>query len=152
MKTFLILAGVAIVCVLLLIKFSFSEYNSHEKEREWFVKNLRYEFSIAVDSVERHYRVFAEGRVTAGNPRFYREDSLKNSLEKYGNLQLVTSYSNDSISFALDDFKEELRAGDSIRVSSQQNSVTVFRSGKQVITAKLSDVLFGWGNPPFRTK
>lgn len=146
------MAGVGLIGLILIITLFFSEFNIQGKEREWFVHNLRYEFSIAVDSVQRHYRTFADGRVTAGEPHFYREDSLKNSLEKHGNLQLVTWYSNDSISFTLEEFPEGLRRGDSVRVSSQQNSIIVYRAGKQVITAKLSDVLFGWGNPPFRTK
>lgn len=146
------MAGVGLIGLILIITLFFSEFNIQGKEREWFVHNLRYEFSIAVDSVQRHYRTFADGRVTAGEPHFYREDSLKNSLEKHGNLQLVTWYSNDSISFTMEEFPEGLRRGDSVRVSSQQNSIIVYRAGKQVITAKLSDVLFGWGNPPFRTK
>lgn len=152
MRTFLILAGVALVALLLVIRIFFSEFNGHEKEREWFVSNLRYEFSVTVDSAQQHYRIFADGRVTSGDPKFYREDSLKNSLEKYGNLQLVTRYHNDSISFTLEDFLEKIQRGDSIRFSSKKNSVSVFRSGKPVITKKMSDVLFGWGNPPFRTK
>lgn len=152
MKTFLIFAGVGLVCLLLMIRFFFSEFNSHDKEREWFVRNLRYEFSVAVDSVQRYHRTFVDGRISAGDPHLYREDSLKNSLEKHGHLQLVTRYQNDSISFALDEFPEEVKRGDSILFSSKENSIIVFRAGKQVISAKLSDVLSGWGKPPFRTQ
>ena len=152
MKTFLIFAGVGLVCLLLMIRFFFSEFSSHDKEREWFVQNLRYEFSVSVDSVQRHHRSFVDGRITAGDPHLYREDSLKNSLQKHGHLQFVTAYKNDSISFVLDEFPEEVRKDDSIRVSSKENSVTVFRDGKQVITRRLSDVLMGWGKPPFRTQ
>lgn len=152
MKTFLILAGVGLVSLLLIITLIFSEFNTHEKEREWFVRNLRYEFSIAVDSVQRHYRTFADGRVTAGEPHFYREDSLKNSLKKHEKLFLVTDYRNDSISFTLEEFAGEMRKGDSIRFSSTENSITGYRAGKQVFTAQLSDVLSGWGKAPFRTQ
>lgn len=152
MKTFLIFAGVGLVCLLLMIRFFFSEFNSHEKEREWFVRNLRYEFSITVDSVQRHYRTFAHGRITAGDPHFYREDSLKNSLKKHERLLLITKYKNDSIRFILEEFTGEIRKGDSIRFSSKENSVTGFRAGKKVLTVKLSDVLSGWGKPPFRTQ
>lgn len=152
MRTFLILAGVAFVALLLVIRIFFSEFNGHEKEREWFVSKLHYEFSVVVDSAQQHHRVFADGRVTAGDPKFYREDSLKNSLTEYGNLQLVTRYHNDSISFALNDFPEKIQRGDSIRFSSKENMVSVFRSGKPVVSKKMSDVLFGWGKPPFRTK
>jgi hypothetical protein len=152
MKTFLIFAGIGLVCLLLMIRFFFSEFNSNDKEREWFVQNLRYEFSIAVDSVQRHYRTLVDGRVTAGEPKFYREDSLKNSLKKHGNLRFVTHYRNDSIRFTLEEFTEEIRVGDSIHVSSKENSMAGFRTGKQVFTKKLSGVLYGWGKPPFRTQ
>lgn len=152
MKTFLIFAGVGLVCLFLIVRFFFSEFNTHEKEREWFVQNLRYEFSVEIDSVQKNYRTFARGRVTAGDPRFYREDSLKNSLKKHERLLLVTKYHNDSIRFTLDEFAGEILKGDSIRFSSKANSVTGFRAGKQVFTAQLSDVITGWGKPPFRTQ
>lgn len=151
MKTFLILAGVALVCLLLIIKIFFSEFNSHEKEREWFIRNLRYEFSVAVDSVQRQNRTFVDGWVTAGNPKFYREDSLKNSLEEHEKLMLVNRYRNDSVRFIVK-LPEEIRKGDSIRISSKDNSITVFRGGNLVTKAKLSELIIGWGKPPFRTK
>jgi hypothetical protein len=149
MKTFLILAGVGLFCLLLIITLFFSEFNIQEKEREWFVRNLRYEFSVTVDSVQQHYRTFADARVTAGEPRFYREDSLKNSLEKHERLILVTDYQNDSIRFTLEEFAGEIRKGDSIRFSSKENSITGYRAGKQIFTAQLSELLSGWGKSPF---
>lgn len=151
MKTFLILAGVALVCLLLIINIFFSEFNSHEKEREWFIRNLRYEFSVVVDSVQRHNRTFVDGRVTAGQPHVYREDSLKNSLEKYEKMMLVNRYRNDSIRFIVK-LPEEIRKGDSIRLSSKQNSITVFRNDTLVAKAKLSELIISWNKPPFRTK
>lgn len=151
MKTFLILAGVGLVSLLLVIRLFFSAQSGQEKERDWFVRSLRYEFSVAVDSVERYHRAFVTGRVKAGNPRLYREDSLKNSLTKHGNLRFITSYRNDTIKFALE-VKEEILKGDSIRISSKENSVTGFRAGKPVFTAPLSQMLNGWGKPPFRTQ
>lgn len=151
MKTFLILAGVGIICLLLVIRLSFSEFNSHENEREWFIRNLRYEFSVAVDSVQRFNRTFVDGRVTAGDPHFYREDSLENSLTKHEKMILVRSYRNDSIRFIVK-IADEIRKGDSVRLSSSGNSITIFRAGKQVATAHLSEAITAWGKPPFRTK
>ncbi|HET9054351.1 MAG TPA: hypothetical protein VFM90_09270 [Cyclobacteriaceae bacterium] len=151
MKTFLILAGVGVVSLLLLILFIFSEKNGHEKEREWFIHKLGYEFSVAVDSVQRYNRTFVEGRITDGRPRLYREDSLKNSLKKHQQLIFVSRQRNDSVRFMVQT-AEEIRKGDSVRISSQENSITVFREGNQVLTVKLSQSLIGWGKPPFRTK
>lgn len=151
MKTFLILAGIGLVSLLLIIRLFFAAQSGQEKEREWFVKSLRYEFSMTVDSVERYRRAFVTGRITAGNPHLYREDSLKNSLTKHGNLRFINSYRNDTIKFALE-VAEEIRKGDSIRISSKENSITGFRAGKPLFTASLSQMLFGWGKPPFRTQ
>jgi len=150
MKTFLIIAGVGLVCLLLIIRLFFSAFNSHEKEREWFVHNLRYEFSVAVDSVQGDNRSFVDGRITAGDPHLYREDSLKNSLKKFEKLILTVNYRNDSIRFLVQ-IEDEIRKGDSIRISSEKNSITLFRTGKQVATAQLSEALTGWGKAPFRT-
>src|SRR6187431_734656 len=99
MKTFLIFAGIGLVCILLMIRFFFSEFNSGDKEREWFVQNLRYEFSIEVDTVQIYYgtRGQLSGHVTTGDPKFYREDSLQNSLKKHERLWLLNKHRNDSI-------------------------------------------------------
>lgn len=150
MKTFLIIAGAGLVCLLLVIRIFFSAFNSHEKEREWFIRNLRYEFSVAVDSVQRNNRTFVDGRVVAGDPHFYREDSLKNSLKKHEKLILTINYKNDTIRFLVL-IADEIRKGDSVRLSSTENSITVFRDGKQVATAQLSEAITGWGKGPFRT-
>jgi hypothetical protein len=151
MKTFFILAGIGLVCLLLVVRLFFAAQSGQEKEREWFVRSLGYEFSVAVDSVQQYRRSFVNGRITAGKPRLYREDSLKNSLTKHGNLLLVTSYRNDSIRFAVE-IAGGIRKGDSIRISSKENSITVFRFGKQVASTPFSGALNGWGKPPFRTK
>ena len=153
MKTFLIIAGVGLVCLLLMIRFFFSEFNSSDKEREWFAQNLRYEFSIEVDTMRIYYGSRGElsGHITTGDPKFYREDSLQNSLKKHGRLWLLNKHRNDFISFIVQ-IAIEIRKGDSIRISSKENSITVFRAGKQITTTQLSNEVNGWGKPPFRTQ
>jgi hypothetical protein len=153
MKTFLIIAGVGLVCLLLMIRFFFSEFNTHDKEREWFVQNLRYEFSFEVDTVQIYYNTRGQlsGRVTTGDPKFYREDSLQNSLKKHERLWLLNKHRNDSIAFNVQ-IANEIQKGDSVRISSKENSITVFRAGKQVATTLFTNEVNGWGKPPFRTK
>jgi hypothetical protein len=149
MKTFLIFAGVALVCLLLIIRFFFSQFSSHQKEREWFVRNIRYEFSATIDSVRMFNQVTGRlhARITAGDPRTYREDSLENSFKKHAELEFISKHRGDSISFFLHN-ANQIKKGDSVRVSSSGDAITIFREGKQVAVAKMSDSLNGWSKPP----
>lgn len=151
MRTFFILAGIGVVCVLLLVLLFFSKRSTLEKEREWFTRALGYEFSVAVDSTVRYNRTFVIGRITDGSPRVYREDSLTNSLKNHQRLLFVRHHQHDSVRFYLET-REVIQQGDSLRISSQENSVTVFREGNKMLAVKLSESLIGWGKPPFRTK
>jgi uncharacterized membrane protein YvbJ len=146
MKTYLVLAGVALVFILLIVRFFFTERNSSAKEREWFAHNVRYEFSVTVDSIVLYGahtgRLYC--RVAEGNPNVYREDSLKNSLKKHDKLRIVLQRKADSVAFVLQN-ANQVTKGDSIRISSKQNTLQVFRSGKLVSNTPLSDAVVGWG-------
>lgn len=149
MKTYLILGGVALVFFLLLIRFIFVEKGSHEAEREWFTRNLKYEFSVTVDSVKMFNpttgRIHA--RIVEGNPLIYREDSLKNSFKKHEKLRFISNHRQDSVYFVLLN-ANLVRKGDSIRISSEQNNITVFHKGEQVSAISFSDTITGWGKAP----
>ncbi len=143
------MAGVALVFLLLVVRFFFTERNTHEKEREWFARNLKYEFSVTIDSVHIFNRTTGRlhGSITAGYPLTYREDSLRNSLKKYEKLQFISKQRGDSITFILYN-ANEIEKGDSLRISSTENSITVFRTGKQLSSTPLSGTLNGWGKAP----
>ena len=149
-KTLLILGGIALLCLLLLARLLFGERNGELEERRWFAKALRYEFSAQVDSV-RMFNVTIGRlwcRLTAGDPQIYREDSLKSSFKKHDMLYLIFHRSGDSIIFIVPN-GNLVAKGDSVRVSSQQNTIQFFRAGKQVATDSLSATLTGYGRPFF---
>lgn len=152
-KTLLILAGIGLVCLLLIVRLFSKRSTSLESEREWFAKALRYEFSAHVDSI----RMFNEHtgklwcRLTDGDPQVHREDSLKKLFKEHDMLYLIFQRSADSIVFIVPN-GDLVAKGDSVRVSSQENSISFFRDGKRVATDKLSATLTGFGRPFFMTK
>jgi hypothetical protein len=149
-KTLLILGGIGLVAMLLVIRLFFKQSNGMREEREWFVKGLRYEFSAQVDSI----RMFNENtgrlwcRITSGNPQVHREDSLKLSFKEHDMLYLIFHQSGDSIIFLVPNGKE-IAKGDSVRVSSEKNSIQFFRDERVVATDELSNTLTGYGRPFF---
>jgi hypothetical protein len=152
-KTLLILGGIGLLCLLLVVRIFFRQSSVQTDEREWFVKALRYEFSATVDSV----RMFNEHtgrlwcRLTAGDPQVDREDSLKRSFKEHDMLYLIFHRSADSIIFNVPN-GDLVDKGDSVRVSSQKNTIQFFRDGQQVATDQLSTTLTGYGRPFFLKK
>ena len=149
-KTLLIIGGIGLLCLLLLARLVFKQKSGFADEREWFAKALRYEFSARVDSV----RMFNEHtgrlwcRVTEGDPQVHREDSLKRLFKEHDMLYLIFHRSADSIIFIVPN-GNLVAKGDSVRISSQENTIQFFRGGKQVATDQLSTSLTGYGRPFF---
>ncbi|HYC85007.1 MAG TPA: hypothetical protein VEB86_07285 [Chryseosolibacter sp.] len=149
-KTLLILGGIGLVCSLLVARLFFRQRDRFESEREWFAKALRYEFSARVDSI----RMFNKHtgrlwcRITAGDPQTHREDSLKRYFKEHDMLYLIFVHSGDSIIFIAPN-GNDVAQGDSVRVSSEKNTIQFFRDGILVATGKLSETLTGFGRPFF---
>jgi hypothetical protein len=149
-RTLLVIGAIGVVCALGVVRMFFKQENSMTQEREWFVKGLRYEFSARVDSIAMYneHAGLLSCRVTAGDPKTYREDSLKRSFKMHDMLYLIFRHSGDSITFIVPDAKD-LEKGDSVRVSSANNSIEFFREGTLVTSDKLSKTLTGFGRPFF---
>lgn len=149
-RTLLIVAGIGLVCFLLVVRLFFVQHDKMEGEREWFAKSVAYEFSARVDSVhmfnENSGRM--ECTITSGNPLTHREDSLKRKFKEHDMLYLIFRHSGDSITFIFPNAKN-VASGDSVRVSSQNNSIQFFRDGKQVVNDPLTNSLTGFGRPFF---
>lgn len=149
-RTYLIFGGIALLCLLLFARLLFRERGGMLEERQWFSNALRYEFSAQVDSVRMYNPTTGRlwCRLTAGDPQTYREDSLKRLFKKHDMLYLIFRRSADSIVFIVHN-GNLVSKGDSVRVSSQQNTIQFFRAGKQVATDSLSATLTGYGRPFF---
>ena len=149
-KTLLIIGGIALLCLLLVVRLFFKQNSGMKEERDWFVSALRYEFSAQVDSV----RMFNKHtgrlwcRLISGDPQVHREDSLKRLFQEHDMLYLIFQRSADSIIFLVPN-GNLVAKGDSVRVSSQNNTIEFFRDGKRVATDQLSTTLTGYGRPFF---
>jgi len=152
-KTLLILGGIGLLCVLLVARLFFRQHSGLETERDWFVKGLRYEFSAEVDSIKMFNKNAGRlwCRVTAGNPQTDREDSLKLLFKEHDMLYLIFRHSGDSITFIAPN-AGQVNKGDSVRVSSEKNSIQFFRDGEPVASDKLSQTLTGFTRPFFLKK
>lgn len=149
-KTLLILGGVGLLSMLLIIRLFFKQNSGMTEEREWFASALRYEFSAEVDSVRmfNHNTGRLWCRITSGDPQVDREDSLKRLFKEHDMLYLIFHRSADSIIFIVPN-GNLVAKGDSVRVSSQKNTVQFFRDGQHVATDQLSNTLTGYGRPFF---
>ena len=149
-KSLLILGGIALLSLLLVSRLFFMQDSRMTEERKWFVESLRYEFSAHVDSVRMFNaqtgRLWC--RITVGDPQVHREDSLKRSFKEHDMLYLIFHRSADSIIFLVPN-GNLVAKGDSVRVSSQKNSIQFFRDGKEVASDELSKTLTGFGRPFF---
>src|SRR5690348_16596403 len=138
-KALLILGAVGLICFLLVVRLMFTQQGNFVDERAWFVKAVRYEFSARVDSVWM-YNDHA-GRVrcllTEGDPQIHREDSLKLRFQQHDMLYLIYQRSADSITFIMPEHANLMARGDSVRVSSTENLIRIFRDKKLVSSDSL---------------
>lgn len=150
-KTVLILAGLALLCALLIARLFFKQKGGFETEREWFAQAVRYEFSATVDTVWMYNDHSGKLRcvLTQGDPQIHREDSLKRMFKEHDMLYLVYHRSGDTILFILPDRADLVATSDSVRVSSSNNKIQFFREGKLVVSDSLTQVLTGFGRPFF---
>ncbi len=153
-RTLFVLAGIGLLCLLLVVRLFFRQHDGFDSEREWFVKNVRYEFSARVDSVkmlnENTGRLYC--RVTSGMPQSHREDSLKQYFKEHDMLYLIFHQSRDSIVFLIPENAQQIEKGDSVHVSSSGNDIRFFRQGKQINNTTLTQTLTGYGRPFFLKK
>lgn len=153
-KTLFILGAIALLCLLLVVRLFMKQKSGMDEEQEWFVKALRYEFTARVDSVKminvNNARLWCH--ITSGNPQPYREDSLKTFFKEHDMLYLIFRHSGDSILFIVPEQGKQIIKGDSVVVSSRQNSIQYFRNGKQFMNGPLTETLTGFGRPFFMKK
>lgn len=149
-KTLLILGGVALVFILLVVRLFVVGSSNAKTEQEWFARELKYEFSATVDSVKMFNGASGtlRARIIAGDPKIYREDSLKRHFKTHDMMYLIFRHSSDTILFVLP-FANQVQKGDSIRFSSTKNRIEAFRNHQSVFYHPLSESLIAYKRPPF---
>lgn len=150
-RTILIFIGVGLLMLLLIARLIFKQISDDDDERKWFVKELGYEFTARVDTVWIFNANAGRLRcvLTHGDPQIEREDSLKRHFKQHDRLFLIFKRSADSLYFMLPEKIKLVAQGDSVRVSSRENSISFFREGKPLMTDSLTETLIGYSRPFF---
>jgi hypothetical protein len=147
---FLITTAIVLVIVFLGFRLVYTKTNAGKQEREWYAKQLGYNFSATIDTV-----IMLRGNVGLGkivcrqvsgklNPAL--EDSLNQSLQHFKSLRLVLNVSGDKLEFIFMG-AECYSSGDSLTVNSSTNELRFFRGGNILSVNELSNVLEARGSP-----
>lgn len=150
-RTVIIIICIALVSLTLIARLLFKQNRRMSDEREWFVNALRYEFSAQIDSAWMFNPNAGRLKclITVGDPQIHREDSLKRLFKQHDMLYLIFKRSTDSITFILPNHANLVARGDSVRMSSRENTIRFFRAGKNIVSDTLSESLTGFSRPFF---
>lgn len=140
----------AVVLILLVARlvYKFStRINKISEERAWYVHQLHYDFSIAVDTVimRNNAKVGAGkvfGTVTRGTLRTATEDSLGAVLKYHKSLRFNQGKKDNRLVLTTP-MAGDCVKGDSIVINSEADQVVVFQKGVQKRKGKLSVSLAG---------
>ena len=146
MRKIIILIGVTVVLIL-VGKWGYNVYNkvdSIEKEKEWYLSQLKYDFSSTLDTV-----VFVKGnagkgklycRVGKGAFNYSIEDSLASHLKHFDKLCFNDMKEPGFVCITISE-SERYKKGDSITVNSIVDEVKIFREGVEIYSDKVSNTL-----------
>ena len=141
MKRWVLIISTAGIMVFLTWRAWFHEDQSIDREMQWFVAHLNYEFSGRVDSVGRTgYRDFKylACHVTSGKCSKSVEDSLNHHLKKYRLIKfLFRNAQTGQINIGIGPHSI-FKPGDSIAVSSNHDLLEVFRGREKIWGSKIS--------------
>lgn len=139
------------VAIILLISFALvirlivRKSSRLRSEREWYIENLKYDFSAEVDTVivtNKKGSGFILCHFTAGKMNLSVEDSLKRHLKRHERLRLFPRRSDGKIRFASGKAGSVMK-GDSVTVNSALNKITVFRNGEKLIEKDVRETISG---------
>jgi hypothetical protein len=142
--------GIGVIAVgLLVFRLIFKQKKKFDRfgeEREWYAKNLNYDFSAVVDTValDNPSQNYSWGMVvcklTRGDLNYRTEDSLKRKLEHHKRLRFNEMKTKGFVRFKMPSANRFV-AGDSLVVNSDSNRVEFYREKKRYYHAALSELL-----------
>jgi hypothetical protein len=144
-KIFLLV--LAFVTSVLLVRIGLKIYGNMKasgQERELYAQQLRYDFSMQIDTLSflsgNAGPGKVAGKITRGTAIQSREDSLANSLKHFDRLYFNESKTPGSVRFVMPG-ADRFQKNDSIVVNSYQNEIKFFRNGSLRYEDKLSNLL-----------
>lgn len=135
----------AIVTLTLLIIISFRQHvRGMKDEKDWYIKQLDFEFSALLDSAERPGQVLFD--VANGKLNREKEKQIASKLKYSGVLELLLYRPDGKLDLLITN-PHDFRQGDSLYLNSNRNLVSIYRKGKLLSEHSLVKSLRG---RPFR--
>jgi hypothetical protein len=137
--------AIAIIVFLFLVaRFFYLHIDGVKKEKAWYVKQLNYDFSGRIDSIQvyRHGNGTLFFHVIDGNPDNSVEKGLKRHLKYNGRLDFVFLLPNGGASIFIHHAKDYL-PGDSLDINTDDNRVRIYRDGVMISEDKITDSMRG---------
>ncbi|SRR5258708_39819786 len=132
--------GLIILAVLFLTgRAIYLTINRLRDERVWYAGELKFEFSLAVDSTKGR-SLFCH--VTKGDLNPTTESQVNKTLRHHKNLRIFFVIEKSQVR-VFNKRAKEMTNGDSLRVSSSHNQITAYRKGIKIIETPLSDSVVG---------
>ena len=140
MKKKLVWIVLIVILVLLITRSVTNHVDNVREERQWYIHELAFEFSAAVDSVVPPGKVLFH--VTAGNLDRSKEKRIGENLRHNGMLDLFLYWPHDQTELMIKG-AEQLHPGDSIYLNSVKNIVRIYRNKELLIESDLLNSLRG---------
>jgi len=140
MKKRLVWIAAIVILVLLVTRSFFNHVDNVEKEREWYIQQLDFDFSGVIDTIIPPGRVLFH--VTNGILNRDRERHLHEKLRYNGMLDLFLYQPNDQVELIIP-HSDQLRSGDSVYVNTDQRIVKILRGEKLLVEVDLIESMRG---------
>jgi hypothetical protein len=157
-RRIILYSAIGVILVgLLVFRLIFKQkkkFDRFDEEREWYVKNLNYDFSAKVDTVALDHpnQNYSPGMVvcilTRGDLNYRTEDSLKRKLEHHKRLRFNEMKESGYIRFVMPSANRFVQ-GDCVVVNSDSNRLEFYREKARFYKADLSALLTAKMHEPF---
>ena len=140
MKRLIIIAAIALL-LFLIARITFKTMNEVDDEMKYYVRNLHYNFSARVDSIEilnpKRKHGFLVCNLTRGKLNEITEDSLNRHLINYKRIRFIFFQSNGQFKIFLWNLSK-FESGDSIAANSDRDEFKIFRNREEILKSKIT--------------
>jgi hypothetical protein len=121
------------------VRFMKNSDNEERRQREWYSKQLRYEFGTRADTVINLKQRWGYGEIYFTDPEgrvdLAIEDSLNTTMDS--KIRFITREYGGRLKFVIQNSTNYL-TGDSLYVDARKNQILIFRDGELISTHQIS--------------
>lgn len=119
----------------------YQKANRIELERQWFVDQLNFRFSLQVDSVVANEKGgYLMSHLISGKMDNSKEFTLNQQLKHHKQIRFLRYRANGQCD-VISRWANKSKVGDSIQIDSFKNQILFFRDGDTISRAKISNFL-----------